>query len=71
MANSLHSMCFVGRAEGAGIFAKAGQNVQNPEEGQPPAEPAASDLVEGLGQRRQELPCGWKGRKEWSHDKVR
>lgn len=45
MANSLHSMCFVGRAEGAGIFAKAGQSIQNPEEGQPPAEPAASDLL--------------------------
>lgn len=42
-----------------------------PRGGQPPAKPATSVSVGGLGHCRTELPCGWKGIKEWPHDKAR
>lgn len=72
MASPLHSVCFVGRAEGAGIFAKAGRSVQNPKEGS-----LLPGLTKGLTLWKawyiagQSFPCGWKGRKEWFQSKAR
>lgn len=71
MASPLHSVCFVGRVEGAGIFAKAEQSAQNPEEANPLPSLRHLTLGEAWDIAGQGFQCGWKGRKEWLHDKSR
>lgn len=59
MASTQHSVCIVGRAEGAGIFAKAEKSTQNPEKANPPPSLQHLTLREAWYTAGQSFQCGW------------